>query len=88
MGSLGPVLRGTPPEFMARHLCACDDRAAMDRYATDPLAARPARRALPQVQAEPGLVVEDVETGFVGAVLRCEKSGGLLIVTLEDRRGA
>lgn len=34
-----------------------------------------------------GLVVEDVETGFVGAVLRTEKSGGMHLVVLEDRRG-
>jgi DUF3097 family protein len=42
---------------------------------------------LPQVAAEPGLVVEDVETGWVGAVLRTEKSGGVHLVVLEDRRG-
>jgi hypothetical protein len=46
-----------------------------------------ARRALPEVAAEPGLVVEDVETGWVGAVLRTEKSGGVHLVVLEDRRG-
>jgi hypothetical protein len=34
-----------------------------------------------------GLVVEDVETGWVGAVLRTEKSGGVHLVVLEDRRG-
>jgi len=39
------------------------------------------------VAAEPGLVVEDVETGWVGAVVRVEKSGGVHVVTLEDRRG-
>ena len=37
--------------------------------------------------AEPGLVVEDVETGWCGAVLRTEKSGGIHLVVLEDRRG-
>jgi len=42
---------------------------------------------LPEVPAEPGLVVEDVETGWVGAVLRTEKSGGVHLVVLEDRRG-
>jgi Protein of unknown function (DUF3097) len=42
---------------------------------------------LPEAAAEPGLVVEDVETGWVGAVLRTEKSGGVHLVVLEDRRG-
>ncbi len=46
-----------------------------------------ARRPLPEVAAEAGLVVEDVETGWVGAVLRTEKSGGVHLVVLEDRRG-
>lgn len=39
------------------------------------------------VEAEAGLVVEDVETGWVGAVVRVEKSGGMHVVTLEDRFG-
>jgi hypothetical protein len=39
------------------------------------------------VPAERGLVVEDVETGWVGAVVRTEKSGGVHVVVLEDRRG-
>lgn len=43
-------------------------------------------RAQP-VEAEPGLVVEDVETGWVGAVARVEKAGGMHVVHLEDRRG-
>ncbi|GLY18083.1 DUF3097 domain-containing protein [Kineosporia rhizophila] len=47
-------------------------------------------RQKPQLRtepAEPGLVVEDVETGFVGAVVRTEKSGGMHLVVLEDRKG-
>ncbi|MDR1152967.1 MAG: DUF3097 domain-containing protein [Bifidobacteriaceae bacterium] len=39
------------------------------------------------VPAEPGLVVEDVETGWVGAVVGVAKSGGMHVVDLEDRRG-
>ena len=35
--------------------------------------------------AEPGLVVEDVQTGFTGAVVRVEKSGGMHVVVLADR---
>ncbi|MCK9793175.1 DUF3097 domain-containing protein [Isoptericola sp. 4D.3] len=37
--------------------------------------------------ADHGLVVEDVTTGWVGAVVRVEKSGGVHLVVLEDRRG-
>ena len=33
------------------------------------------------------LVVEDVETGFCGAVVRVEKTPGGYTVTLEDRHG-
>ena len=44
-------------------------------------------RSLPSVEASPGLVVEEVETGWVGAVVRVEKSGGMHVVALEDRRG-
>ena len=39
------------------------------------------------VEAETGLVVEDVETGWCGAVVRVEKAGGMQVVHLEDRRG-
>ncbi|WP_410906208.1 DUF3097 domain-containing protein [Puerhibacterium sp. TATVAM-FAB25] len=72
-----------------------------DRYGSDVLAssgssvpgrvnavqhhrARPTSR--PQA-AEPGLVVEEVQTGWVGAVVRVEKSGGVHLVVLEDRAG-
>jgi Protein of unknown function (DUF3097) len=39
------------------------------------------------VEAETGLVVEDVQTGWCGAVVRVEKAGGMQVVHLEDRRG-
>ncbi|MGC5616499.1 DUF3097 domain-containing protein [Georgenia sp. Z1491] len=62
-----------------------------DRYGPDVLASpRPDPRRRPvtrDVPAERGLVVEDVETGFVGAITRIEKSGGMHLVTLEDRLG-
>ncbi|MCL2850281.1 MAG: DUF3097 domain-containing protein [Micrococcales bacterium] len=45
------------------------------------------RREPPQVPAEHGLVVEDVTSGWVGAVVRVEKSGGQHLVELEDRHG-
>ena len=35
----------------------------------------------------PGLVVEDVETGWCGAVTHVEKAGGMLVVHLQDRGG-
>lgn len=62
-----------------------------DRYGPDVLASgsprthrRPTSRPLP---AERGLVVEEVTTGWVGAVVRVEKSGGEHVVVLEDRHG-
>ena len=65
-----------------------------DRYGTDifsydphrdgPGARRPRSR---EVHVEIGMVLEDVDTGFVGAVIRVEKSGGMHVVELEDRRG-
>ncbi|MEV7424365.1 MULTISPECIES: DUF3097 domain-containing protein [unclassified Streptomyces] len=39
----------------------------------------------PEVPAEPDLVVEEVSTGFCGAVIRCEKTAEGPTVTLEDR---
>ncbi|HET7303386.1 MAG TPA: DUF3097 domain-containing protein [Segeticoccus sp.] len=61
-----------------------------DRYGSDVLAGdwrAPARgRAQPR-EAEPGLVVEDAETGWCGAVVRVEKAGGMHVVHLEDRHG-
>lgn len=41
------------------------------------------RRRVPELPAEPGLVVEDAASGFCGAVLRVERDG----VLLEDRHG-
>ena len=43
--------------------------------------------AVPEVAAEPDLVVEEVGTGFCGAVIRCEKTAQGPTVTLEDRFG-
>lgn len=40
-----------------------------------------------EVRVERGMVLEDVTTGFVGAVVRVEKSGGMYVVELEGRRG-
>ena len=60
-----------------------------DRYGPDVLGTPPAprgRTARP-APAEAGLVVEEVTTGWVGAVVRVEKSGGMHVVVLEDRHG-
>jgi len=59
----------------------------LDRYGPDALSAparRPASRAVP---ADVGLVVEEVTTGWVGAVVGVEASGGMRVVVLEDRNG-
>ncbi|MGW4424028.1 DUF3097 domain-containing protein [Streptosporangium sp. NPDC004631] len=44
---------------------------------------RPLKGSVPEVPAEPDLVVEDAEGGFCGAVVACDKEA----VTLEDRFG-
>ncbi|MGN6752900.1 MAG: DUF3097 domain-containing protein [Intrasporangium sp.] len=62
----------------------------IDRYGSDVLSGdwrAPRRGRSVEVAAEPDLVVEEVETGWVGAVVRVEKAGGMHVVHLEDRRG-
>ncbi|AYY15604.1 DUF3097 domain-containing protein [Actinobacteria bacterium YIM 96077] len=56
-----------------------------DRYGPDVLARspHPKRPTSVETAAEPGLVVEDAQSGFCGAVVECDKHG----VTLEDRHG-
>jgi hypothetical protein len=49
--------------------------------------AAPVRSELPEVPVERGMVIEDAQSGWVGAVTRVEKSGGMHVVALEDRRG-
>jgi hypothetical protein len=44
-------------------------------------------RSVPEVPADPELVVEEVSTGFCGAVIRTEKTAQGPTVTLEDRFG-
>ncbi|MCH6160230.1 DUF3097 domain-containing protein [Streptomyces marispadix] len=45
------------------------------------------RRPVPEVPADPDLVVEEITTGFCGAVIRTEKTAEGPTVTLEDRFG-
>jgi hypothetical protein len=62
----------------------------MDRYGSDMLSGdwrAPRRGRSVEVPAELDLVVEEVETGWVGAVVRVEKAGGMHVVHLEDRQG-
>lgn len=44
-------------------------------------------RPVPEIPAEEDLVVEEVTTGFCGAVIRCERTAQGPTVTLEDRFG-
>ncbi|MFF5263374.1 DUF3097 domain-containing protein [Actinomadura viridis] len=44
---------------------------------------RPRKGAIPEIPAESGLVAEDPDSGFCGAVVACDRLG----VTLEDRFG-
>jgi hypothetical protein len=53
------------------------------QYDPSLVTARPQRRAVEVVAAEPGLVVEEAGTGFCGAVVECDKER----VSLEDRHG-
>ncbi|OMC52742.1 hypothetical protein A5747_21360 [Mycobacterium sp. IS-836] len=55
----------------------------MDRYGPDVLAAGRRKPRSTEHQAELGLVVEDAETGYVGAVVRVEHGR----LELEDRHG-
>jgi hypothetical protein len=54
------------------------------QYDASVVTARPRRREVATVAAEPGLVVEEVASGWCGAVVECDKSR----VSLEDRHGA
>lgn len=54
-----------------------------DRYGGDILSGNRRKRVVPEVAAEPGLVVEDPATGFCGALVRIEYGNAVL----EDRHG-
>lgn len=57
-----------------------------DRYSNDVLAAgwrEAGRKVVPQQEAVRDLVVEEIATGFCGAIIRVERK----VVTLEDRHG-
>lgn len=58
-----------------------------DQWGPADMSAGPRETAVPKVPAQRGLVVEDALSGFTGAVVRIEKSGGIHLVVLEGRRG-
>lgn len=78
------------PPTLAGVGCVTSAGVSHDRYGSDVLSQDPHRHRKPQttdVPADRGLVVEDVTSGWVGAVVRVEKSGGEHVVVLEDRQG-
>ncbi|MEV0371939.1 DUF3097 domain-containing protein [Streptomyces sp. NPDC050636] len=58
-----------------------------NRYSPDLTPPWKKQRPAPEVAAEPDLVVEEITSGFCGAVIRCEKTAEGPTVTLEDRFG-
>ena len=70
--------------------CQVYDATVNDHYGADVLSGdwrAPRAGRAREVEAESGLVVEEVETGWCGAVVRVEKAGGMRVVHLEDRGG-
>jgi len=70
--------------------CQVYDATVNDRYGADVLSGdwrAPRGGRAREIEAETGLVVEEVETGWCGAVVRVEKAGGMQVVHLEDRLG-
>ena len=60
----------------------------MDRYRGDPLSRNWRRpKVVPEVAADPDLVVEEAESGFCGAVVEIEKGPGGKQIQLEDPDG-
>ena len=58
-----------------------------DQWGASDVTRRPPVTAPKKVEAARGLVVEDAVSGFTGAIVRIEKSGGVHLVVLEGRRG-
>lgn len=51
------------------------------------LTARSKPKALREVPVQPGLLLEDVQSGWVGVVVSLETIGGMRVIGLEDSRG-
>ena len=58
-----------------------------DQWGPSEISKKQTPSAPQQVVAARGLVVEDATSGFTGAILRIEKSGGVHLVVLEGRKG-
>ncbi|WP_179952363.1 DUF3097 domain-containing protein [Actinomyces qiguomingii] len=74
---------GSPPRPSARNRYGGDVLSA-DPHRIGPTAVRPESV---HVALKRGMVLEDRQTGFVGAAVAVEKSGGKHVMVLEDRRG-
>src|SRR5450631_4607097 len=71
--------------------CQVYDATVDNRYGADILSGDwrvPKNGRSREVEAESGLVVEDIETGWCGAVIRVEKAGGMQVVTCRTATGA
>ena len=79
----GPA--GPPPSRPSASDRYGGDVLAVDPHRVGPHADRPESVHVPLAR---GMVLEDRESGFVGAAMAVEKSGGRRVVVLEDRRGA
>lgn len=71
---------------LVRNLTYVDDRYGFDVLANDPHAQRRPRTTDTPVRL--GLIIEDVESGYVGEVTNIERSGGTYLIELTDRHGA
>ena len=76
-------MRGSSPASSGYASLVQSRRYERDVLAPELRRPRPGQGPVPQVEAEPGLVVEDFEGRFCGAVVAYEKDA----VTLEDRHG-
>ena len=86
-----PAMSSSHGALALRYLeCQVYDATVKDPYGGDVLSGDwrvPKNGRAREVEAESGLVVEDVETGWCGAVVRVEKAGGMQVVHVEDRHG-
>jgi Protein of unknown function (DUF3097) len=92
IGSGHPQVTGSVHGALALRYVECQvyDATVNDRYGADVLSGdwrAPRGGRAREMEAETGLVVEEVETGWCGAVVRVEKAGGMQVVHLEDRLG-
>lgn len=73
------------PSLVVRNLTCVNDRYGFDVLSQDPHERNRSRTT--DIPLTRGLVVEDVESGYVGEVTGVENSGGQVLMELTDRRG-